>query len=180
MSRLSITDIYTEHGANKMVNSSSKTYNICAESTAILNGVDENVICIIHREHDPHNPIIYRAKTIEEINPSGDVNLILCPKDPVDIFRLKLSGKDIRKHRDACKYDDRVELNKFEKKMIYGVKCKKIVKVSKTLTNISIINDMDYDNNSYLLMLNILKKKQLMNMILRIDPNNNIPSLYSV
>jgi len=158
-------------------------YRCCDETNSILNGEDKNVICIIRRDQlTACNVIVYRANVMEQIDAFGNVKNILHPKDPIDIFWLKISEQDLKKHRESGKYDDRVKLNKLEKKMVYGVKCTKITKkankkkMRKKLSSNDAIKDSDYDS-SFLVTLNALKKQESLDLILRIDPIDNKPYL---
>ena len=182
----------TPQDGNKTL-SDNKWYQGCKESMDILNGNDDNVVCMIRRKR-ASNLIVYRAKI--HLNGggggggSGVDNIIqFDSKQPIEIFWLKLSKQDLKKHRECGKLDDRVELSKIERKLAYGITCKKINGNKKNVkrsiwsrrrsSNIDI--DSKSDNNetlssslSYKVTFNALKS---MTMTLRINPINKKPNL---
>jgi len=169
---------------HESVSTDETVFDFCEDTNAILNGWDHNVILTVHREEDL-NVIVYRANTIKIIDASGQKKVTFDSKRPIDAFWLKIGEKDLRKHRKAGKVDDRVPLNMMEKKMLFGVKSSKIKrknsnkKIRKQMaSSAGLIRESDY-NQSYLVTLNALKKKENAHQyILRMDPIKNRPYLY--
>jgi len=97
-----------------------REYCRCKESQDILSGSDPNVVCLIRRRFCS-NVVVYRCRTLEDDEGVRSLH----PKHPIDIFWLKMSPDDVRKHRQSGKTDDRVELGRLERKFAYGVSYKK-------------------------------------------------------
>eukprot|EP01084_Bolivina_argentea_P061971 113293_1 len=124
----------TEETKNKeetvLISSPSRKYSGCEESKLILSDNDPNVVCKIRRKR-ASNLIVYRAITIIETDENGQINTFFHPNRQIEIFWLKLSKNDLKKHRDSGKMDDRVAVSRIERKLVYGVSLKKIKKKNK-------------------------------------------------
>ena len=125
---------------NTNINTEDTTYSRCEESKNILDGNDPNVVCMIRRKK-ASNLVVYRVNTEvnlqdnknNEENKAGDTQSVsINCKQPIDIFWLKLSKQDLKSHRESGKMDDRVEITKIERKLAYGVTCKKITNKKNT------------------------------------------------
>eukprot|EP01083_Nonionella_stella_P198713 729376_1 len=193
-----LAQIRNDNVKRSTIKTRSPQYHKHEESTAILNGTDSNVLCMIRRKR-ASNLVVYTANIIKEIDANGNEKVSVNSKQPIDIFWLKLSKQDMQKHRESGKMDDRVNITKIERKLVYGVTCKKIITSNNTnntkqkksfwksikskgnpknTTNNTTmdgeVNEIE-NNNSYKVVFNALKSIQ---MTLRICEEDNTPNLY--
>eukprot|EP00485_Elphidium_margaritaceum_P009766 CAMPEP_0202704196 /NCGR_PEP_ID=MMETSP1385-20130828/16920_1 /ASSEMBLY_ACC=CAM_ASM_000861 /TAXON_ID=933848 /ORGANISM="Elphidium margaritaceum" /LENGTH=209 /DNA_ID=CAMNT_0049362167 /DNA_START=42 /DNA_END=671 /DNA_ORIENTATION=- len=128
---------------------------MCEESKAILN--DPTVVCQIRRSKND-NRVMYRAKLIDD--PSNSGKKMLDPKEPIQVFWLKIEPSYIEKHRKSGKKDDQTDLTFLESNMAFGISWEVYG---------------DAKNNEFKLTFVALKDRPC---ILKMDPKDNAPKCF--